>query len=79
MPNRVQVSGSPDRPRGILYQGKFGVEIVDDCRVNSFPQVERVMDLMKASQPAHGMWPTYFDVNNGMPMNGEPELTDAMS
>lgn len=54
------------------------MEIVGDYRVNSF-QVERVMDLMKASQPVHGMWPTYFDVNNGMPMNGEPELTDAMS
>jgi hypothetical protein len=42
---------------------------------NLVAQVERVMDLMKVSQPAHGMWPTRFDVNNGMPMNCKPELT----
>jgi hypothetical protein len=37
------------------------------------------MDLMKVSQPAHGMWPTMFDLNTGLPMNGKLQLSVAPS
>ena len=30
------------------------------------------MDHMKVSQPAHGMWPTVFDLNTGKPINSKP-------